>query len=447
MKQFHPKIEVIHYDILKGSGARNDITKWLGESCVINTSKGIFEPFGTFQITFLDKNWPRPGGDFSLYAKVGPMDAIVIRAAHNGADEPKTIMRGFVTSVRRSEVMGDDGRPARRVTITGQDIGKLWTTLGLYFLPYPDDQMNVLSKLGPISKYVGDTQKGMTGNDFLGLMTFIMDTDLSGLIAKTDLSMALTPAGEGVGDVGANVIQAANDLTFYQFMASNLDVGALNELWMDDPGDGAVEVRWRPLFSGPTGLTIREDEIQALDCWRDDSRVSNWFWVWPRNAALVSNASSRAEALAVGHPPQDARQHFWCRKELFGFRKLEVESAMLPPGWVTHTDQPSVERYEAGKPGLTQWIAQQTQKLQDLNKDNTKLERCTAKLRGNEKLRPGQWHKIRKGDTTFKYYAVKVEHQVELYGGFFTTLHGERGEVWSGDTTYIPELNLSGAIE
>lgn len=453
MKQFYPRVQVIHHrlrsgirsgtdegDQRGGSGAAEDITSQLGEGCVIHTSKSIFEPAGSFTITLLD----RRRGDDSLYAQVVPMDGIEIRAAHDGKKNLRCIMRGFVTSIRRDEEMGHDGKPVRRVTIAGQDVGKLWITLGLYFLPFPEDQMKVLARLGPISKWVGDSQKGISGVDFVKLMTSTMGEDLQRIVGSSKMNMTLKPAGEGEGDIAAGVMQTANNITFYQFMSHNLDVGALYELWMDDPGEGDVQVRWRALWSGPAGLRITDDEIQSMSVWRDETRVSNWFWMWPRAAALLENATVRQESLAVGHGPQDARQYPECAEQFFGFRKLEVESSMFPPGWTTHTDEPSKEKYLAGKAGLTNWIRDRTQLLQDLNKDNARLERCTARLRGNEELRPGRWHKIIKGSRAFDYYAVRVEHEINLYGGFITTMQGERGEGFSGDGSYRAELNLSG---
>jgi len=44
----------------------------------------------------------------------------------------------------------------------------------------------------------------------------------------------------------------------------------------------------------------------------------------------------------------------------------------------------------------------------------------------------------------FQYYATKVEHEITLWGGFFSVLHGERGEFVSGKGTYRPELDLKG---
>lgn len=444
MRQYSPIAQVIYHPVLSG-GRAADITHWFGDQCTIRTSKGIFEPYGTWSITFLDK---RMGGS-SVYANLSPMDAVEIKIAHDGSQAPRTVMRGFVSQVRREESLGGDGKPVRRVTVSGQDVGKLWTTLSLYLNPLVSDKdaMKVVAGLGPIYKYLGENVKDMPGTELLAKFTELMNADLQKIIAGTSLDMTLTPAGEGEGDVAAQVLQSMNDVTYYQFLQHNLDAGALYELWMDDPGEGAVSVRWRDLWSDGQGGSYNEDQIQSASVSRDDSRVSNWFWYWPRVGALLDMKDMQNEARRVGTGPQSALDHHWCAEKFFGFRKLEVQSAMLPPGWATKADERSKEANISGRPGFTEWVARQTEKLKNMNKDNVRLENCTMRVSGDETARPGLWHTFSKSGATFRYYAVKVEHEFNFWGGYFTTIHGMRGERWSGDGTYLPELNLSGAIE
>lgn len=444
MKQYSPVVQVLYRGLLSGSDMA-DITHWFGDSCTIRTSKGIFEPYGTWSITFLDK---RMGGS-SVYANLSPMDAIEIKVAHDGRQAPKTIMRGFVSSVTRSEALGGDGKPVRRVTVSGQDVGKLWTTLSLFLNPMadPKDSQRIMTRLGPISKFLGEEVKNMTGVELLTKFTKMMDEDLQQMLAGQSMDMTLEARGEGEGDCSAGLLQSMTDITYYQFLQHCLDGGAMNELWIDDPGEGAALVRWRELWTGEEGNFYDEDQIQSLSVSRDDSRVSNWFWYWPRVAAFLDMKDVQNESRLVGEEAQSALDHYWSAQKFFGFRKLEVQSAMLPPSWATHADEKSKEANIEGRMPFTEWVKKQTEKLKNMNKDNVRLENCTCRMLGDETARAGQWHTISKSGVAFRYYAVKIEHEINLWGGYFTTLHGMRGEKWSGQGTYLAELNLSGAVQ
>ena len=142
MRQYAPKITVKHFGIVSGSGT-HDLENWLGEGCSVHTSKSIREPIGQFSITFLDKEHP----DFldSIYYMIAPMDGIEIRMAHDGSQDPTLVMRGFVSDVRRDETKGQDGKPVRRVTVIGHDVGKLMVQHRIYMLPTPEDVNKTIS--------------------------------------------------------------------------------------------------------------------------------------------------------------------------------------------------------------------------------------------------------------------------------------------------------------
>ena len=75
------------------------------------------------------------------------------------------------------------------------------------------------------------------------------------------------------------------------------------------------------------------------------------------------------------------------------------------------------------------------------------LESCTAVVSGNEDMRPGTWVTVQKSDASFRYYAVKVAHQIHLFNSYKTTLYGMRGEKLSGDGSYRSELDLKGTLK
>lgn len=437
-RQFYPVVQIILHPIVS-SGSTTDITDWFGESCAITTSKGVLEPSGTFSISFLDK---RMGSD-SVYARVHPMDGIEIRAAHDGKRQPKVIMRGFVSRVSRDEAFDEDGTPVRRISITGEDVGKVWLTQYLYLLPTADDQKNVLAKYGVNAKYLGNNPKNISGAEFIETLGKVLADHVQTLTANTKMGLTLDFAPEGEGEIPATLLQSVTDISFYQLFSSMLDAGAFYELWIDDPGQGAALLRWRKLWSGPGGVTVTQDEIASIQCWRDDSRVSNWYFCVPRAGYLDSQADTYMEAMRAGDVP-DGRKDQWSKEEHYGWRKMEVDMALYPPSYPNNNDQPTKHQTTASVPALTEWVIKKTQELRDLNKDNSRKESCTMSGSGNEDMRPGTWVTVQKSDATFCYYAVKVDHFIHLYNSFKTTLHGARGEKLTGDGTYRAELDLKG---
>lgn len=441
-RQYAPRVQIILHPIVS-SGDTTDITEWFGEHCVITTSKGVLEPSGSFAITFLDK---RIGEDNSVYALMHPMDGIEIRAAHNGSQQMKTIMRGFISRVSREESFDADGTPVRRISVSGEDVGKVWLTQYLYFLPNAEDQEKALNGYGIHARYLGASPKNMPGSEFVEAIGSVLAEHVQTLTANTKMGLSLGFAPEGEGEIPPTLMQGTNDISFYQFMSSMLDAGAFYELWIDDPGEGQALIRWRDLWSGPDGLTLPADDIASIQCWRDDSRVSNWYFCWPRGGALVSQTNAYIEAQRAGDVC-DGRKDQWSQGIHYGWRKMEVEFALRPPGFPSNSDQPTRPQHLASAPSTTDWIIKRTQQLRDLNKNNSRLESCRAVVSGNEQLRPGTWVTLQKSDATFRYYAVKVEHQIHLFNSFKTTLHGMRGERLTGDGTYRAELDLKGVLK
>jgi hypothetical protein len=108
-----------------------DLEPFMGDGSVVRTSKSVREPAGGFSITFADKAQNAVGSLETVYGLVEPMDVVEIRMWGGVGARPAKlpiVMRGFVSSVRRTQSMGDDGRPYRSVELSGQDYGKIWQT-------------------------------------------------------------------------------------------------------------------------------------------------------------------------------------------------------------------------------------------------------------------------------------------------------------------------------
>jgi len=443
MRQYAPRIQVMLYEVFSGGGSY-DITERLGDGCAIRTSKGIKEPFGTFTVSFVDRVF---GDNDSLYARIAPMDAIEVRAAHDGSQNLKVLIRGFVSSIRREESIGG-GTPSRRVLVTCQDVGKLWMTTMLHFLWYPQEQAQLLTGYGLYVKYLGASPKNMHGTEFLSKIVGILDDQLRTMLSGSALGMSLAAAGEGTGVVPCNAYMLTTDTSFYAFLSQQLDRGAWYELWMDDVGYGDVQVRWRELWSGPdSGITLTLDDLQSIIVWRDDSRVSNWYWASPLGGAMLDQLNQMIEAERVGFAVQDGRTYTQSAEKFFGWRKLEVRFSLMPPGWATNASAPFKDQYLQGQPQMTDWIADRTAALKRLNQDNVRLESAVVRCAGNENLRPGTWVTLMKATIPFRYYVTKVEHEITLWASFVTVLSLERGEDISGRAVYRNELDLKGVAK
>lgn len=440
-RQYYPRVQVILHPIVS-SGSTTDITDWFGDNCSITTSKGILEPSGSFAISFLDK---RMGND-SVYARVHPMDGIEIRACHDGKKEPKVIMRGFVSRVSREEAFDEDGTPVRRVTINGEDVGKVWLIQYLYLLPTAEDQIKAMTGYGVLARYFGNSPKNVSGAQFVKAIGQVLADHVTVLTANTKMGLTLDFAPEGDGEIPSALLQSTTDISFYQLLASMLDAGAFYELWIDDPGEGPALLRWRLLWSGQAGEHVTQDDIASIQCWRDDSRVSNWYFAMPRGSMLVSQGDAYYQARRAGEIC-DGRKDQWSKEEHYGWRKLEVEMALQPESYPDNNDQPTIHQHQASIPAMDEWVNTKTTLLRNMNKDNSRLESCTIVLSGNEDMRPGTWVTVQKSEAAFKYYAVKVDHQIHLYNSFKTTLHGMRGERLSGDGSYREELDLKGVLK
>lgn len=441
-RQYYPRVQIILHPIVS-NGDTADITDWFGENCIISTSKGMLEPSGSFAINFLDRKM----GNDSVYARVHPMDGIEIRACHNGTREPKTIMRGFVSRVSRDEAFDEDGTPVRRVSISGEDVGKVWLTQYLHLLPTAEDSLLATQGFGVNARYLGNKSKSVPGKEFVKDIGGVLAKHVATLTANTKMGLTLDFAPEGEGEIPSSLLQSSTDISFYQLMASMLDAGAFYELWIDDPGEGAALLRWRDLWSGPAGVQVTQEDIASIQCWRDDSRVSNWYFVMPRGSMLLSQSDTYQQAIRAGGVCDGRTEDPWSQEKHFGWRKLEVESALMPENYPANNDQPTIYQYQASLPAMDQWVTAKTKRLRELNKDNSRLESCTATLSGNEDMRPGTWVTVQKSDAAFRYYATKVDHQIHLYNSFKTTLHGMRGERLTGGGSYRDELDLKGVLK
>lgn len=428
-----------------------DLTPYLGEGGSVHVVKGITEPAGGFTLALPDQ--PRiPGGD-SFYAFIEPMDMIEIRAAREphlyaGAKLP-LIMRGFVSQVRRSESIGPDGEPQRQVTVAGQDSGKLWQ-INQFFSealyagindPYLDTfrlQASTGLELSyqPVAEFIRDLTTRVINKRIEELSAFARR---QGRPMRADADAVLRSFR--VDATVAEGIVAAGQISMFQGpywgLAEQVADRPWNELFIEDEEDGPV-LRFRPtpyrttagayIMPGATDPGTIEMDIAAvpsLDWTRSDSRVANFFWVPPASSMLDSSREVTIATLASGTPfdlahPNNAR-------ELYGLRKMQVGSALLPESLANQPALLPAGQQAAAVQTILRWHERRMEQLKAMNRDNSALEEGDATVRGHEDLKPGRYLRLTRGKLTSESYITRVVHAFTPLQTWTTSLVLERG--------------------
>lgn len=442
MKQFAPRIRVRHYGIVSGTGT-HDLEDWLGEGCTVHTHKSIREPMGRFTISFVDKKYP--GFEDSVYHMVAPMDGMEIRFAHDGSrGEPPLVMRGFVSDVRREEMLGQDGRPVRRVTIVGHDVGKLLVAHRIYMLPNSKEAGMQMTRWGPLIKYFGSASKHMTAAEFVTRMAEIIDLHLHTLLANSQMQIQFSAQPDIDGVIPPLVLNSMNDVSYHQFMGNLLDVGAFNEMFTRDDEAGAV-LHVRPNFTQEDGITLTGEDVQSVSHHRTDANVANWYWARVARSQQYDQMSVLIQARNTSS--YDLRQFEPCREEVYGWRKMEVAASLFPPGHGLQ-DAPLKEQTAENQAALYEWLTNRQATLVANNVYNALYEDSDFRVSGNESATAGTWMTWNKGETTQRHYIISVDHEFQVYGSFTTVLRCERGDGYltrMGGGGYHPELDLKGA--
>lgn len=474
MKQCYPRFKVVFHRVVPGYAQSGfdylprDITGFLGDGCSIRTAKSCREAAGTFSITLVDKPvLNEDGNPVSLYAMMSPMDVIEIRITTDPTKAPRLLMRGYISEVRRDQSMGNDGRPSRMIHVSGHDVGKLMMTQMIHFLPGQDANL-ILTGFGTLEKYfeqftVNGVRKKITAQDFVATFKDILQGHLdaiheNGAFAK-DLVVTHVVPNAVDGTVLTLGLASTNDISYYDFMSKHLDVGPFNELFLLDIPQG-VKLVCKPNYYDLEGMAalaagtshaypeIKDEDIAALSSSRSDARVANWFWVWPHQTALETQWTALAQAWKNGNAGDIRNDEVNFRHSLekyFGYRKMEAGLMLQPPDYIS-SEFPTTSTVQTNENGMLAWIENKVKDLRDDNFRNAVLENSVFRIRGDETIRPGIWV-----EHLGFHYVVRVEHEIQPFGNFVTTLHTERGTSlvrWyqGGELTYLNEHEYKGAV-
>jgi hypothetical protein len=440
---------VVHKRIQRGSdgiskrfaGARRalDLTPFLGDGCSIETNKDIRQPSGAFTITIVDQQDSRDGGiSDTLYGFVEPMDYVEIRGARRpheyvGRDLP-IIMRGWITQVQRHEAMGADGRPVRRVIIAGQDYGKIaqMNQLLLSYMYSPGERYLTSQRLFA----------ALTVPMFMHATTFIA-TVVDTLINPFLEEMAITASGRipifnvdsTVTDGEVATIQSQlHDDSAWTLMTTYADLD-WNELFVEDREtqpcfvyrpipfyDAAGAISGLPLTIDGNPLPMNDAldiaDVISMRLSRSDANVASFYWVeMPifdltgqngvelRSSLALSTISDNDDSVTAGAGTNSD-------PALYGQRKLEARGQQLKFGAHAATQD---------------WLKGRREQLRKLNIDNVVWEEGAMDAKGNEKIRPGRYLPLRRGDFSALYYVRAVNHKYVPFHGYTTSLLVDRG--------------------
>ena len=472
---YSPKVEVRlvkaikRKDIVPGSpvaairyGTLNaiDLTPYLSEIGGVQTSKSCREPAGGFTITLADKPHivdSKTDHNISmyetLYALIEPMDLVEIRMAHNPADyalpewdnKIPVVMRGFVSAVIRNEMM-NGGNPSRSVTIAGQDMGKILNIIQIFYLNNSVVGDNILTEFRFFQKYGHEGEaKIKPAIDFVTeVMSNVINPYISRLTALANgesvgakVMTSWTPNVTIQGVVSPMTINTFNNVSLYQLLQTVLDVGAFNELYVEDLKDSVqLVVRPAPFLTvagaaiqgvKPVEIRIDSADVVAMNVSRTDSGVANYYWVFNERWAMWSNEVARMLAMEGGGSSFIKFDYLNSSMAYYGIRKMEVSSVLGPPDYLFSD---SVKKGDDSKATATlkTWIEARRETLATINQDNVVFESGFLRLRGNEKIKAGMQLVLTRGQKVVSsYYVVRVSHEFVPFQGFYSSVAVERG--------------------
>lgn len=464
---YHPDVQVSLFKTIKrtqlgdsgakvsarfqGLAQKIELRGFLGENGGVRTIKSVRDPAGGFSITMADKpysdgtNTLAASNFESLYGLIEPMDYIEIRMRHEvvpSGQKPPVIMRGFVTNVQRNEGMGQDGKPMRVVTLTGQDYGKLWQQMRILYWPGYVLGQDVLTNFKLFARFGVGFKTSSNGPDFVReIIDKIFNPYLQTLMPENtpNPNEIFTDAIVAVPGVMSVTGPQNKDGSIYELLRTYLDVGVWNELFLEDREDG-VYVVFRPNpFKSVAGekiqpeapdlppVEILDTDVISLSLQRTDANVANYYWVRAPLFDLNSEVFRKQYAIIGDKQTMVLDEYDNAKAALYGIRVMDTETQMGGNDVTTFNSGQDKATIAARDISMSNWVNDRRRIMVEQNKDNVVLEDGSMRIRGNEKVRPGSFIKLRRGTFVAEYYVPQVSHEYVPMQGYFSTLTLERG--------------------
>ena len=423
-----------------GADRQVDLTPFLSEGGAIKVTKGISEPAGGFSLAFADQ-LDGPTQD-SLYARIEPMDMIEIRGARephafSGSKLP-LIMRGFVSTVRRSESMSQDGTPQRSISVAGQDSGKLFQIFRLFWESIYAEPNNPYLDAFRLQAATGIEAAFLPVSEAMKqLVDRVINRRVAAMHAYADQAV---PQVRFRGTVREGIVSLNLIAPFQGAYWGLVEIMAdrpWNEAFIEDEEDSPVLI-FRPtpyknirgdfIVNGaadPGTVEMDASQVAHLDVARSDDRVANFYYVPPGASMIDASQYVTVATIASGSPFDTGYGNN--KPELYGLRKMETESRLLPETIGGLPSQLPEGQRQAAATGIVQWHIKRGNDLRDMNRDNSVLEEGIAVVQGSEKIKAGRFLRLTRGDVVAEAYITKVTHTISPLDGWTTQLTLERG--------------------
>lgn len=426
-----------------------DLAPFLGEQGAVNVTKSVREPAGAFSITLTDMI--NQAAQDSLYGLIEPMDVIEIRMAgdaYKSSGQLPIMMRGLVSKIGRAEAMQPDGKPVRRVTVSGQDYGKIWQILQIFFMPNAPQGGNLITSF-PFYARFGLTFNTQPADEFVRevfekiVNPYIKEIGGQGGNDKeaSPLLQILADIQIKDGIVSPFGIGGWNGGTIFDLLSQHCDLGSWNELFIEDRED-APYVVYRPnpfMAAGdnsfiqanpvpPRIVQLTRSDVVSMNVDRSDSNVANYFWVDAPRFAL--NYGETARAFAYQGDPNSfyVEDYGNINPKLYGTRKMWEKTQQGGRGEKYNGNgTPAGSARQVDEASVIGWMTARRNQLIAQNKDNVVFEQGSMKIKGNETVRAGTYARLAHGNMDSYYYCVSVSHDYLPFQSYQTTINFERG--------------------
>lgn len=452
-----------------------DLTPFLNDRSSVRTSKSVREPSGGFVITFADKAEKHSvwGGELeSIYGLVEPMDMIEIRM-WGGVGVPPAelpiVMRGFVSAVERPNGVGDDGRPIRQVSVSGQDFGKIWQTFQVIYLAAYAEGESLLTNFGLWELFGVEAENALKSADFVRRMIErVINPHLDGLIPQDSPMPRMIQTGDSIAvqhGVVNNSYQATEG-SIWDILKTHGDVGVWNELYLEDREDG-VHCVYRPVPAlritaqdeagdrriqddavEPVYVDIYDDVIQSINMARSDANVANFFWVNNSRFDLIDEMQRKLASIPKDSEKVSLKDYPNAAVKYYGVRPMYASTQQAGEEIKTLTSGQPIDVQDERSGLQLDWITERLRILKEMNRDNVVLESGTARIKGGpvradgvELMRAGDYALFFTGRIKFEAYVTQIDHDFQPFQSYTTTLRLERG------TGFVERAQMGGGSE
>lgn len=292
--QYAPKLRVTAW---RGT-TKYDLTPYIMQA---RTSKDIGQPMGQWALLLTYQvHW---------HKLLSPMDYVEI-AMSRYHDTPQVIMRGFVTNLRITKTMSENGQFRRTITINGNDYGKLFEDYQIYYAANQPGQTGTGSDQDPAQYLLAPMLQSNFGmfnepsNDLVPLnelvpqfVQYTIQPWIKALQKNTpDIPNISAPKPNVLSDYQLNWLS----LQSMRGSVANIINEYANVPWCewfvyDTPTEPKVIHRNTP-FKSATGayifqdselrtafstITVTDEETLQFDIGRTDSEVADYFFTYP----------------------------------------------------------------------------------------------------------------------------------------------------------------------